>query len=365
MTAVARRRARRPTPITRATSGGRSRRCRCRAHLPIAGELTYRYGPDEVDVEDGRFATERTVRHFERHDRVGRRSRMPFHVTSGDWQESDQVLAGIITRLRVADRPVAVRRPRRVRRRDDRAVPRVRASKATFTGEDLRAFDTLWGDGGAHIVVENSYVNVTRRRRPAAATRRSAPTACSRSAIRARMAARRSNARIRVARRDLDSLRHAFGIDDYPVSGLLSGEFHLTGEYQRPVGFGGMTIDDGVAYGEPFEKATASLRFDGTGVRLDGVDGREGRRHDHRRRVRRLGRDLLVQRRRPAHSGRADRRARVSARAAVGPRRVHRRAAAARSTRRATTSGSASTICSSAKRASARSPARWRCAAPS
>ena len=47
------------------------------------------------------------------------------------------------------------------------------------------------------------------------------------------------DARIRVVRRDLDSLRHAFEIDDYPVSGLLSGEFHLTGEYLRPVGFGG------------------------------------------------------------------------------------------------------------------------------
>ena len=32
-----------------------------------------------------------------------------------------------------------------------------------------------------------------------------------------------------------------------------------------------MTIDDGVAYGEPFQKASASLRFDGAGVRLDSV----------------------------------------------------------------------------------------------
>ena len=79
------------------------------------------------------------------------------------------------------------------------------------------------------------------------------------------------NARVRVARRDLDSLRHAFGIDVYPVSGLLSGEFHLTGEYERPIGFGAMTIDDGVGYGEPFQRATSSLRFDGLGVRLDNL----------------------------------------------------------------------------------------------
>jgi len=79
------------------------------------------------------------------------------------------------------------------------------------------------------------------------------------------------NARIRVARRDLDSLRHAFGIDEYPVSGLLSGEFHLTGAYERPVGFGAMTVNDGLAYGEAFQEATSALRFDGTGVRLDNL----------------------------------------------------------------------------------------------
>ena len=95
------------------------------------------------------------------------------------------------------------------------------------------------------------------------------------------------DARFRVAGRDLDSLRHAFEIDDYPVSGSLTGEFHLTGDYEAPLGFGAMTIEDGIAYGEPFEKGTASLRFDGTGVRLDDlviaktggtIDGRGVRR---------------------------------------------------------------------------------------
>src|SRR5262249_25700731 len=84
------------------------------------------------------------------------------------------------------------------------------------------------------------------------------------------------NARFRVTRRDLDSLRHAFEIDEYPVSGILSGDFRLTGPYQRPIGFGAMTIEDGVAYGEPFQKATATLRFDGTGVRIDGTQLAKG-----------------------------------------------------------------------------------------
>src|SRR5471030_3323054 len=33
-----------------------------------------------------------------------------------------------------------------------------------------------------------------------------------------------------------------------------------------------MTITDGVAYGEPFQTATSSLGFDGTGVRLDALN---------------------------------------------------------------------------------------------
>jgi translocation and assembly module TamB len=32
-----------------------------------------------------------------------------------------------------------------------------------------------------------------------------------------------------------------------------------------------MTVNDGVAYGEPFQEATSALRFDGTGVRLDNL----------------------------------------------------------------------------------------------
>jgi hypothetical protein len=67
------------------------------AHLPIAGELSYRYGPDEVAIDLGRFATERTYVTFAGTTAYGAQSHLPFHVTSSDWQESDEVLAAIIT----------------------------------------------------------------------------------------------------------------------------------------------------------------------------------------------------------------------------------------------------------------------------
>jgi len=83
------------------------------------------------------------------------------------------------------------------------------------------------------------------------------------------------DARVRLDRRPLADLRHAFQLDDYPMQGMVSGDFHLYGPYERPYGFGNLVIEQGVAYGESFERATSSLRFEGNGVRLDSLDIRK------------------------------------------------------------------------------------------
>ena len=130
------------------------------AHLPVAGQAKYRFGPDTVDITDGQFATEKTWVSFDGRTAWGDESTMRFHVTSADWQESDQVLAGILTDFGSKTGAVAFGG----RGEFDGGLtgpfrsPRV---EGRFTGEDMRAWDTLWGDGSAHIVVENSYVTVT------------------------------------------------------------------------------------------------------------------------------------------------------------------------------------------------------------
>jgi hypothetical protein len=239
------------------------------AHVPIAGRATYRYGPDTVDVSGGEFATQKTHVSFEGRTAWGNASAFRFHVTSADWQESDQVLAGILTNFgsRTGPVPIGGRGEFDGGMTGSFRQPRV---EGVFSGEEMRAWDTVWGDGSAHIVVENSYVTVSD-----GTVRRGD------SEIRAeglyslgyprRDGGEEINARIRVTGRDVDSLRHAFELDDWPVSGKLSGEFHLTGRYETPLGFGAMSIDDGVAYAEPFQNANASLRFDGEGIRLDGL----------------------------------------------------------------------------------------------
>ena len=109
---------------------------------------------------------------------------------------------------------------------------------------------------------------------------------------------------MRMTRRPMADLKHAFELDDYDIDGLVSGEYHVYGNYETPLGFGRLLIEKGVAYGETFDTMTSALRFEGNGVRLDTVDIKKGIGIGHRRGLGRLGRHLLVQRRRPAHSDR-------------------------------------------------------------
>ena len=66
-------------------------------------------------------------------------------------------------------------------------------------------------------------------------------------------------------------LKRAFELDDYDMDGLVSGEYHVYGNYETPLGFGRLVIEQGTAYGETFDSATSTLRFEGTGVRLDSI----------------------------------------------------------------------------------------------
>ncbi|MDE3153992.1 MAG: translocation/assembly module TamB domain-containing protein [Acidobacteriota bacterium] len=243
-------------------------------HLPISGSLTYSLLPDWIDIGASRFATEQTLVTFQGVTAWGEHSRIPFHVTSSDWQESDEVLAGIMTDFGAPTGPVAFGGRGTFDGTFLNAFrdPRV---EGTFTGQHLRAWDETWGDGRASIVVENGYVTVT-----SGAIRLGEATLDTDGRFSLGFPRQdhgeEINARFTVARWPVDALRHAFGIDDYPVDGRLSGEFHLYGAYTSPFGFGRMTIDRGTAYGEPFEHATAGLRFEGRGVRLDGIEVAKG-----------------------------------------------------------------------------------------
>ena len=67
----------------------------------------------------------------------------------------------------------------------------------------------------------------------------------------------------------------------------------MYGQYTRPFGFGTMAIVDGIAYHETFETATAGLRLEGEGVRLDNIVVVKGGGRGTGGRLRRLGRHVL------------------------------------------------------------------------
>jgi len=239
-------------------------------HLPIGGQLGFTVDPAQWRIDNGIFRSERTHVRFDGAADWDARGRFNFHVVSRDFQDADQLLAGIITDF---GSPTGVV-PFGGRGEFDGTMtgafnrPRV---EGTFSGEDLWAWDTLWGEGGARLVIENNYVDI---RDGVARLHGSEIHADGKFSLGYPRAdgGDEIDARFRIVRRDITSLRHAFQIDEYPVRGLFSGEMHLTGPYQRPLGFGAMTIEEGAAYGVPMRRAAASLRFDGRGIRLDGID---------------------------------------------------------------------------------------------
>jgi hypothetical protein len=242
-------------------------------HLPIAGAVTYRYDPDWIEFTGGRFSTPDTDVTFSGRTAWGDHSHIPFNVSSTDLQESDRVLAAMMTAFGAPTRPIAVGGTAEFSGVMTEALNRPRV-EGQFVAEDMRAFDVTWGDGEAGLVIQNSYVDVSGGRMQKDDGEIAVNGRFSLGFPR-RDKGEEINGRIRVAKWAARDFKHAFDIDDYDVEGLVSGEYHLYGAYQGPFGFGTLTIDKGIAYGEPFETASGSLRFEGNGVRIDGIQMRK------------------------------------------------------------------------------------------
>jgi hypothetical protein len=242
--------------------------------VPIGGDIIYAYGRDQVELGPSRLATESTLVEFEGETDYGEQSRLPFHVSSADWQESDRVFAGLLTAFGARTRAIPIgghgtfdgvmtgtfRRPR---------------IEGDFSGDGIRAWEVVWGAVRGRAVIQNSYVDVSDVVITSGASR-------IRTAGRFSMGYPRSDggeeidARVEITSRPVADLRRAFTLDDYDLDGTLSGEFQIYGKYLAPFGFGRMEITDGVAYGEPFESTTAGVRLEGEGARLENIQAIKG-----------------------------------------------------------------------------------------
>jgi translocation and assembly module TamB len=142
--------------------------------------------------------------------------------------------------------------------------------EGVFRGERMRAFDVVWGAVTGRAVIENAYADVSS---VAVLTGNSAIHVDGRFSLGypRRDGGEEINARVRLIRRPVADLRHAFDLDEYNLDGLLSGEFHVFGAYRGPYGFGQMAVVEGLAYGESFETAMSAVRLEDEGVRLDSL----------------------------------------------------------------------------------------------
>ena len=102
-----------------------------------------------------------------------------------------------------------------------------------FTGSEMRAWDVNWGDIDGDFVVENSYANISRAVIRKDLSRMDVTGQFSLGYPRAD-GGEQIDARIRVTERPVADLREAFDLQDYDVDGMLSGDFHVYGDYERP-----------------------------------------------------------------------------------------------------------------------------------
>ena len=241
--------------------------------FPVGGAVTYAITPDGIEIEPGRLATPYTEIRFQGWTAYGGDSRIPFNVTSADWQESDRLMASVLTAFGVPTGEIAVAGRGRLDgvMLGTFASPRIEAS---FDGRDIRAWNVLWGAGRGEITVENSYLDVAggRFERDAAAL-----DVDGRFTIGSRDdGGDEIDASFDLQAFPAERVRRAFGLTGYDINGPLTGEIRLFGRYGSPYGVGRLTLDRPVAYGESFESAAAGLRFEGSGVRIDGLEVEKG-----------------------------------------------------------------------------------------
>lgn len=240
------------------------------------GVVRYRMTPTTVAFEESWAATPET--HLRFSGEMGWRddANIPFRVASTDWQASDRLLAGVLTAFGSRTHAIEI---------GGRGVfegvltqwfsqPHIQGH---LQADGIRAWDVLWGEGRADLVIENSYVTVTNsevRKAPpggAGAPRLEADGRYSLGYPRAD-GGEQFDARIRVDDWPLVDFRHAFLLDDWPVLGTTFADLRLYGDYEGPEGFGLMRVSSGTGWDETFDQFAARASFERVGMRLDGIE---------------------------------------------------------------------------------------------
>ena len=207
---------------------------------------------------------------FEGRTAYGDDSEIPFNLTSADWQETDQILAGVMTAFGELTNEFEIFG----RGTFDGVIQGPISSpliSGVFAAEGLRLWDVMWGRWTGEAIIENGYYEITDGHVTDEGSEIKFDGRFAFSYPRTD-GDEEMNATFRITDRRATDFLTAFEREGYRIEGLLSGELHVYGDFAAPFGFGQMSMRNGTAYGEPVESGVAGLRFEGTGVRLDGVE---------------------------------------------------------------------------------------------
>ena len=170
------------------------------------------------------IATESTLVEVQGRTKYGEESDLPFHVSSADWQESDRVFAGVLTAFgsRTKAIPIGGYGTFDGVMTETFRAPRI---EGEFSGEQMRAWDVVWGAVRGKAVIQNSYVDVTD-------VSITSGSSVIKTAGRYSLGFPRRDGGEEINATDLASRAGRSPIcgtrsriDDYDIDGLLSGEF--------------------------------------------------------------------------------------------------------------------------------------------
>jgi translocation and assembly module TamB len=243
--------------------------------LTVGGDIHYRFDPEGMTFEPSWSATSRTyIAYRGRMARDGS-SEFPFQVTSHDWQESDRLLAAIMTAVSGPTGAVEVggRGTFDGVMTGSFSAPRI---AGRFTGDDLRVWDVTWGRAVSDLVIENKYVDITKSLITGGAG--ATIVADGHYSLGFRQDdAEEIRAQVHLSRWPLADLRHAFGLDDWPMEGTIGqADLDLRGRYKTMFGAGTLRIDEGRAWKEGFQAATGEIALEGTGLRISRIEMKKG-----------------------------------------------------------------------------------------
>jgi translocation and assembly module TamB len=235
--------------------------------LPVGGEIKYRLDPDGIDLDPSWVASPSTYVAFHGRADYGPRSNVPFHVTSTDWQESDRVLAAILTAVSAPTRPIEVGGFGQFDGMMTGSFSQARI-EGKFMGDAVRSWGVTWGRAAGDLVIQNNEVTI--KDGVIGDTAQSTIHADGVFHLGFRQdGGEELRSHVRIENWPLGDFKRAFQLEDWPVEGVVgSADVRLTGAYTGPFGSGTLRIDRGVAWGETFDAVNGDLTFNGVGLQI-------------------------------------------------------------------------------------------------